>query len=74
MRYPVFTKQVFMAGLDRLGEDDTRKLLRGKAIDGEEARWAIEWLARGPIAAQPPAAQTSPAVAEAQQPPLALAS
>ena len=74
MSYPVFTKQEFMTGLDRLGEDDARKLLRGGALDGEEARWAIEWLARGPVAIQPPAAREIPVANQGQQAAFALAS
>lgn len=61
MTYPVFTKQDFMAGLDRLGENDTRKLLRGGALDGQEARWAIEWLARDHAALTPQHEAQAPA-------------
>lgn len=61
MNQPVFTKQQFVAGLERLGEDDARKLLRGGALDGEEARWTIEWLAHGPTARTAPVAAPAPA-------------
>lgn len=47
MNQSVFTEQEFKAGLARLGENDVRKLLRGGALDGWEARWATEWLAAG---------------------------
>ena len=52
MSHPVFTEHEFKAGLARLGEDDVRKLLRGGALDGQEARWATEWLASGAPAIQ----------------------
>ena len=52
MTYAAFTEQEFKTGLARLGEDDVRKLLRGGALDGQEARWATEWLASGAPAVQ----------------------
>lgn len=80
MSQPVFTKQEFVAGLERLGEADARKLLRGGALDGDEARWTIEWLAHGPkgvapktaAPAEPPAATPAPAANEPY--PFAIAS
>ena len=63
MNQSVFTKQEFVAGLERLGEADARKLLRGGALDGDEARWAIEWLAHGPKGRSAPEATPAPATA-----------
>ena len=40
----LFTEREFKAGLDRLGERDVHRLVVGKALDGDEARWAAEWL------------------------------
>ncbi|HEX6866192.1 MAG TPA: hypothetical protein VF122_03070 [Caulobacteraceae bacterium] len=81
MTYPVFTKQEFMAGLDRLGLDDTRKLLRTGALDGDEKRWAEEWLTLRvtatlpPVGANAPEPQTAPEPrAQDQRPSFALAS
>lgn len=44
MRSATFTQQEFKAGLTRLGERDVRRLVLGRALDGDEARWAAEWL------------------------------
>lgn len=74
MSHPVFSKHDFMSGLDRLGENDVRKLLRGGALDGEEARWAIEWLARGPAAQTVQTAQATEAAWKAAPLSYALAS
>lgn len=60
MNYPVFTQQEFIAGLNRLGVDDTRKLLRTGAIDGEEARWATDWLAQRLLPDMAPARNATP--------------
>jgi hypothetical protein len=45
MPSPSFTRDEFRAGLARLGERDVQRLLQGGALDGDEARWAAEWLA-----------------------------
>jgi hypothetical protein len=44
MRTASFTQEEFKAGLNRLDERDVRRLLSGGALDGDEARWALEWL------------------------------
>jgi len=68
MNYPVFTQQEFIAGLDRLGVDDTRKLLRTGALDGDEARWATDWLAKRLLADMPPKREAAPQARPAPEP------
>ncbi len=80
MTYPVFTKQEFLAGLERLGQDDTRKLLRTGALDGDEKQWATEWLTQRvtaslpPVGAKAPEPEKAPDTRVEHRPPFALAS
>jgi hypothetical protein len=68
--YGPITEEQFLKALDRLGERDVLKLVRGGAFDGDEAAWAGKWL-RGerPATAalalgrdEPPAQAQAPAV------------
>ena len=63
MRSPTFTEREFKIALNRLGERDVHRLVVGKALDGDEARWAAEWLSGD-----------RPLVQEPQYEPLRLAS
>ncbi|HEX5776777.1 MAG TPA: hypothetical protein VFX95_08875 [Caulobacteraceae bacterium] len=49
-----FTEREFKIGLNRLGERDVHRLVVGKALDGDEARWAAEWLSGDRMLAQEP--------------------
>jgi hypothetical protein len=44
MSSATFTEKEFKAALTRLGERDVGRLVMGKVLDGDEARWAAEWL------------------------------
>ena len=54
MSSATFTESEFKAGLNRLGERDVHRLVVGKALDGNEARWALEWLSGDRPVAQAP--------------------
>ena len=54
MHSATFTESEFKAGLNRLGESDVHRLVVGKALDGDEARWALEWLSGDRPVAQTP--------------------
>ena len=58
-----FTETEFKIALNRLGERDVHRLVVGAALDGNEARWAAEWLSGD-----------RPLVQEPQYEPLRLAS
>ena len=50
-----FTETEFKIALNRLGERDVHRLVVGKALDGDEARWATEWLSGDrPVAQEAP--------------------
>ena len=54
MSSATFPESEFKAGLNRLGERDVHRLVVGKALDGDEARWALEWLSGDRPMAQEP--------------------
>lgn len=55
MRSPIYTEREFKTALNRLGERDVHRLVVGKALDGDEARWAAEWLSGDrPLAQEAP--------------------
>jgi hypothetical protein len=44
VNYGPITEEQFLKALDRLGERDVLKLVRGGAFDGDEALWSAKWL------------------------------
>jgi hypothetical protein len=73
MRNPPYTEEQFRAALTRLGERDVGRLLQGGALDGDEARWAADWLTGDRTPAAAPAPAPEPAQ-EAPHSPFRLAS
>ena len=72
MSYGPITEEQFLKALDRLGERDVLKLVRGGAFDGDESVWAAKWLRgeRPATAALALGREDFPAPAEARAAPM----